>query len=332
MHAPVIAPLLLAVYWTVMLLLSALMAPLALIDGITKAWADASATEAAPAERAGLAIVVTGCDSGFGRSLAVALAERGYTVFAGCLSPESASSLTGIHRLRACKMDVTSDADVDSCVAAVHAWVEEGRGARRLLSVVSNAGRGAGGWVDWLSMGDYESDIAVNFLGVVRVSKSFLPLLRRSAAAAAGSPFAAPPRLLIVSSMSGKLPLANVWGVHVSTALPSFHRTPLTTGGVGVLVRKWTSLGGEARALYGDHCAESCFRIADGMMSDWAWEPERVTEALARAATSRGAPPAELNLLRHLPAAALETVIWRWYASELVPPAGASADGKGRAS
>ena len=88
--------------------------------------------------------------------------------------------------------------------------------------------------------------------------------------------------------------------------------------------------------------AESCFRIADGMMSDWAWEPERVTEALARAATSRGAPPAEvtigadarfgLNLLRHLPAAALETVIWRWYASELVPPAGASADGKGRAS
>ena len=41
MHAPVIAPLLLAVYWTVMLLLSALMAPLALIDGITKAWADA---------------------------------------------------------------------------------------------------------------------------------------------------------------------------------------------------------------------------------------------------------------------------------------------------
>ena len=205
MHAPVIAPLLLAVYWTVMLLLSALMAPLALIDGITKAWADASATEAAPAERAGLAIVVTGCDSGFGRSLAVALAERGYTVFAGCLSPMTAA-LTGIHRLRACKMDVTSDADVDSCVAAVHAWVEEGRGARRLLSVMSNAGRGAGGWVDWLSMGDYESDIAVNFLGVVRVSKSFLPLLRRSAAAAAGSPFAAPPRLLIVSSMSGKLP------------------------------------------------------------------------------------------------------------------------------
>ena len=59
--------------------LAALALALALLvtpGALAQSDAEPSATEAAPAERAGLAIVVTGCDSGFGRSLAVALAVK----------------------------------------------------------------------------------------------------------------------------------------------------------------------------------------------------------------------------------------------------------------
>ena len=44
----------------------------------------------------------------------------------------------------------------------------------------------------------------VNFLGVVRVCRAFLPALRRSAGAAPAP--ACAPRVVIVSSMSGKIP------------------------------------------------------------------------------------------------------------------------------
>ena len=36
-------------------------------------------------EKRELAVCITGCDSGFGKDVALALAKKGYTVFAGCL-------------------------------------------------------------------------------------------------------------------------------------------------------------------------------------------------------------------------------------------------------
>jgi len=38
-------------------------------------------------------VFITGCDSGFGRSLALRLDSKGVLVFAGCLTVEGASSL-----------------------------------------------------------------------------------------------------------------------------------------------------------------------------------------------------------------------------------------------
>ena len=78
-------------------------------------------------ERANLAVFITGCDSGFGRALALHLLGRGYTVFAGCLTKEGAASLPAAaggaaSRLHAIACDVTSDRDVDAAVAAVRKW------------------------------------------------------------------------------------------------------------------------------------------------------------------------------------------------------------------
>ena len=322
-------------------------APFALADGVYSAWSDACATEIAREDRAQLAVLVTGRDTGFGRALALELVQRGYTVFAGRLQPEADASSELLH---VCKMDVTSDADVDATAERVRAWVEEAPG-RRLLSVVSNAGVGTGGPFEWIPLSEYERDSAVNYIGCVRVVKAFMALLRRSSAASGSD---AAPRVVVVSSMSGKLPvpmlssyaatkhavsafaaslrmeLGHTWGIHVCTVHPSFHTTPLTQSGVPVLSRLWDALPPHTKALYGDACAASCLHIADDLMEDWAWDAARVTESLARLVSQERPPPAELAIggdarfgllaLRHLPPALYEKLIWWVVAWNFVAP------------
>ncbi|XP_040468327.1 D-beta-hydroxybutyrate dehydrogenase, mitochondrial-like isoform X2 [Falco naumanni] len=72
---------------------------------------------AAPLEPAGRAVLITGCDSGFGHLLALRLHRLGFTVFAGCLCPggEGARRLqreAGPGRLRVLRLDVTRARDV----------------------------------------------------------------------------------------------------------------------------------------------------------------------------------------------------------------------------
>ena len=71
----------------------------------------------------GYAVLITGCDSGFGHQLARVLDHRGFVVFAGCLSPEGAGaqSLAGqsSSNLKILKLDVTSDEDVQQAKKTV---------------------------------------------------------------------------------------------------------------------------------------------------------------------------------------------------------------------
>ena len=345
LQLPVIAPFVQSVYWAIVCILASLLAPVVFLNGVRMSFADAFLSrENDVRERSFLGVLVTGCDTGFGRAVAVGLAQRGYTVFAGCLSA-TAIEAEGVPEgnLHVCGMDVTHQADVDKVVNTVQTWVEADP-RRRLLCVANNAGVGSGGPLDWLSMEDFERDMNVNFFGCVRVCKAFLPLLRHSSTEAAASS-GATPRIVVVSSMSGKLPvpflstyasskhavtclaacmrmeLADLWGINVCTALPSFHRTPMTEGGVRSIRSLWESLPRSVKAIYGDQCAKSSFRVADQMMSDWAWEPARVSEALVRVISQQRPPPAELTIgtdawtvlhaLRHLPPPIYEWVISR---------------------
>uniref|UniRef100_A0A8C9G880 Uncharacterized protein n=1 Tax=Pavo cristatus TaxID=9049 RepID=A0A8C9G880_PAVCR len=75
--------------------------------------------EAAALEPAGRAVLITGCDSGFGHLLALRLHRLGFTVFAGCLCPggEGARRLqreaaADAGRMRVLRLDVTRGRDV----------------------------------------------------------------------------------------------------------------------------------------------------------------------------------------------------------------------------
>ena len=71
------------------------------------------------------AVVITGCDTGFGHKAALKLAEYGFTVFAACLSSSSdgAGKLKTIPNIRVIQMDVTSDQDVEKAVNEVQSFL-----------------------------------------------------------------------------------------------------------------------------------------------------------------------------------------------------------------
>lgn len=64
----------------------------------------------------GYAVLITGCDSGFGHQLALCLDQKGFVVFAGCLLPEGLGAQSLVRQsssnLRILKLDVTSDEDL----------------------------------------------------------------------------------------------------------------------------------------------------------------------------------------------------------------------------
>lgn len=120
----------------------------------------------------GLVALVTGGASGIGAATAATLQARGATVYA--LDRTAGETAEGVTVLAA---DVTDAAAVE---AAVQEVVDR---ARRLDVVVNNAGVGAVGTVADNSLEEWQRAFDVNVLGIVRVSRAALPLLRRSPAA-----------------------------------------------------------------------------------------------------------------------------------------------------
>jgi 3-hydroxybutyrate dehydrogenase len=129
----------------------------------------------------GKAVLVTGCDSGFGHQLARMLhQEHGFPhVFACCLDRDSEGG-RALQRmgLDVLTLDVTSQEQVDRALAHVEQQLKEH--LLELWAVVNNAGMGTVGFIEWLPMDTYQKITEVNLLGMIRVSKAFMPLIRRS--------------------------------------------------------------------------------------------------------------------------------------------------------
>ncbi len=123
--------------------------------------------------------MITGAGSGIGRALAIVLAGRGMHLALADINEaglvETARLVKSGHRVTAHKLDV---ADRDA-VAAFPAIVREAHGGLDLL--VNNAGVALGGTFEEVSEHDFEWLISINFFGVVRMTRAFLPLLHRSA-------------------------------------------------------------------------------------------------------------------------------------------------------
>jgi len=129
----------------------------------------------------GSVAVVTGAASGIGAGLARVLAERGCALALADRNAEGLAAVAEDARGRGVKVsEHTLDvADADA-VAALPDAVLAGHG--RVNVLVNNAGVALMGRFEQVSDADFEWLFGINFWGTVRMTRAFLPLLRREGA------------------------------------------------------------------------------------------------------------------------------------------------------
>lgn len=182
------------------------------------------------------AVFVTGCDTGFGRVIAVTLRERGFNVFAGCLDPKS----DGAEYLRPLGVHVLHvDYLKPDTVVNAYDKISDVLEGKALWAIVANAGVTAYGEVEWMQFRDFQWLINVNVLGTLQLIGLGLSQIKRSEG-----------RVVIMTGLQGRLSIPGMavgsstaatlshyadglrremakFGVQVCTIEPAFYKTPM---------------------------------------------------------------------------------------------------------
>jgi NAD(P)-dependent dehydrogenase (short-subunit alcohol dehydrogenase family) len=111
-------------------------------------------------------ILVTGASSGIGEHAAISLANKGYTVFAGCRKDSDVDRLNnlGIAKLKPIVMDVTKQETIDSG----YDLITKELGGEPFIALVNNAGIAKNYPVELMDIDrDARANFEVNYFGVI---------------------------------------------------------------------------------------------------------------------------------------------------------------------
>jgi NAD(P)-dependent dehydrogenase (short-subunit alcohol dehydrogenase family) len=135
-------------------------------------------------------ILVSGSSTGLGRAIAVHMARKGHSVWAGVRSEKSFEEIRklNVQGLRPVFLDVCDEKSIVECLSTVR------KKAGILHGLVNNAGIAVGGPVEGVKMEDWRRQFDTNVFGQVRVIQEALPSLRESKG-----------RIVNMSSISGKI-------------------------------------------------------------------------------------------------------------------------------
>ncbi|XP_032887917.1 D-beta-hydroxybutyrate dehydrogenase, mitochondrial [Amblyraja radiata] len=137
-----------------------------------------------PGPNEGKGVLITGCDTGFGFSLAQHLHNQGFKIFAACLlkdqNGEGAKKLEDMKsdRMVVIQLDVCKDEAVETAVDVVKEHLTDSE--KGLWGLINNAGISTFGEVEFTTMKTYKEVAEVNLWGTIRVTKGFLPYIRRA--------------------------------------------------------------------------------------------------------------------------------------------------------
>ncbi|RLQ23149.1 SDR family NAD(P)-dependent oxidoreductase [Seongchinamella sediminis] len=120
-------------------------------------------------------VLITGCSSGIGRSLALELHRRGMQVYATARRPETLQDLEQ-QGLRTLALDVNDDSSIAAAMSCVEAE------AGQLDMLVNNAGFSQVGAIIDLQREDLRQQYETNVIAVVAVTRAAMPLLRKAVA------------------------------------------------------------------------------------------------------------------------------------------------------
>src|SRR5512142_620008 len=114
-------------------------------------------------------VLVTGCSSGIGREAALALARRGFTVFATVRKDADAEALRALRLpglIPLCPGDLSDLGQVGRAVESVSGEIGR-RGGEGLWAIVNNAGGGGPPPVELLDPERFQTELKARLLGPV---------------------------------------------------------------------------------------------------------------------------------------------------------------------
>lgn len=214
-------------------------------------------------DKASKYVYITGCDSGFGNLLARHLDKQGFQVIAACFTEKGEEDLR-----KSCSINVITihlDVRSDDSINKVAAMIKDKVGERGLWAVVNNAGVAVPtASCDWLTIDNYRTMLDVNLNGVIAVTLSVLPLIKKAQGrvvnvasvfgriSAAGGPY--PVSKYGVEGFNDSLRLNMIpFGVKVLCIEPGFFKTNVTD--VDIMGKNvkilWDKLPQEVKDDYG---------------------------------------------------------------------------------
>ncbi|XP_055493671.1 retinol dehydrogenase 16-like [Leucoraja erinacea] len=209
-------------------------------------------------------VYITGCDSGFGHLLAQHLDKQGFHVLAACFTKQGAQELEDktSSRLKTFQLDVTNSESIGKAAEFVKSQVKD----KGLWGLVNNAGISQPtGPSDWLTIDDYKVQLDVNLIGLIEVTLSMIPLIKRARG-----------RIVNMASICGRLSCfggsyciskfgveafndslrrdLQCFGVKVACIEPGYFKTSITNPDLikEKLIKLWGRLPRDVQEDYGD--------------------------------------------------------------------------------
>lgn len=138
--------------------------------------------------------VVTGSSSGIGLETSLLLARNGFYTYVTMRNLDKSKTITDLKQkeklsLEVLKLDVTSDESVKEAIQRI--TNEQGR----IDVLVNNAGYALVGPFEELSIEEFKEQFETNVFGVIRVTQSVLPIMRRQKCGT----------IINISSIAGKI-------------------------------------------------------------------------------------------------------------------------------
>eukprot|EP00164_Ancoracysta_twista_P006807 GFYU01009551.1.p1 GENE.GFYU01009551.1~~GFYU01009551.1.p1 ORF type:complete len:455 (-),score=72.68 GFYU01009551.1:319-1683(-) len=126
----------------------------------------------------GKTVLVTGCDKPQGREVALRLDQKGFNVFAVCPTMTECNDMLSqsSDRLVAVQGDVLSEMSIESIVATV----SEATKKNGLWALVNADQISCGLLAEVSRVSDFQDCLNVNTIGVIRITKACIPLLRKA--------------------------------------------------------------------------------------------------------------------------------------------------------
>jgi NAD(P)-dependent dehydrogenase (short-subunit alcohol dehydrogenase family) len=241
--------------------------------------------------------LVTGSNAGIGRATALALAEKGYRVYASCRDPRKAQDLIddAVKRklqLQVLPLDVS---DAEQCRRTIETILAA---EERIDLLVNNAGYGVMGAIEEVDLAEVRKQFDTNVFGLLQLTQLVLPIMRKRRQG----------RIINVSSVAGSMSVPAMGAYCASKfaveALSDALRLEVAAFGIKVVViqpgpidtgfenRSWGAPDARPYDAYGPYA--HVYKAVEGSTQDFKrfmLQPSAVADVIVRAATARSPEP-----------------------------------------